>query len=121
MRMLAALKIAAWGCAVLAVESIGAETPTTPETTRIYYPFAGKPTGRWTFGALVGREDPAPVIYAFDKQAQQIGNFLIRTPIEASGMRVYRAVRAPDGGYAAGGIAYVPSGAAAYVWRISAD
>lgn len=119
--MLKALIVTTFGFAVFAADTSSDKIPTTPETTRIYYPFGGKQLGRWTFGALVGREDSAPVIYAFDKQAQQIGNLVIRTPAEASGIRLYRAVRAPDGGYAAGGIAYVPSGATAYIWRISAD
>jgi hypothetical protein len=118
--MAKALILAAFGCAVFAADLIGGET-TTPETARIYYPFGGKQVGRWTFGALVGLEQPASVIYAFDKQAQQLGTFVIRTPGEASSIHLYRAVRAPDGGYAAGGIANLPSGAAAYVWRISAD
>jgi hypothetical protein len=91
------------------------------ETAKLYFPFGGKQVGRWTSGALVGVDTPAPVLYAFDKQGQQIGNIVIRTPADASGYQIYRVVRGPDGTYAAGGIAYLPSGAAAYVWRISAD
>jgi len=91
------------------------------ETARLYFPFGGKQVGRWTWGALVGLDTPAPVIYAFNKQGQQIANIAIRTPAEASGYQIYRVVRGPDGTYAAGGNAYLPSGAAAYVWRISAD
>jgi hypothetical protein len=91
------------------------------ETTRIHFLFGGKQVGRWTSGALVGWDEPAPVVYAFDKRGEQIANITIRTPAAASEIYVYQSVRAPDGSFALAGKAYVPSGVAALIWRISAD
>jgi hypothetical protein len=97
-----------------------AATLTGVETTKIYYAFDSKPLGRWTAGAYVGWEHPAPLIYAFDRHGQQIGNITVREP-EASEVNIGRAVRAADGSYALAGYAYLNSGAAAFFWRISAD
>jgi hypothetical protein len=90
------------------------------ETIRIYHPFGDKPLPRWTGGALVGCEQPAPLIYAFDKSGLQVGNVTVRVP-EASEINVRRATRGRDGSYAFGGIAYLNSGAAAFLWRVSPD
>ena len=107
---------------VLADDAVRLAAPASPgvQTAHIYFPFGDKPIGRWTGAALVGWDRPAPAIYAFDKQGQQVGNITVRVP-QASEIRIYRAIRAPDGSYAAVGIAYVSSGAAAFIWRISAD
>jgi hypothetical protein len=90
------------------------------ETSRIHYPFESKPLRRWTGGALVGWERPTPLIYAFDKSGLQVGNITVTAP-EASEIKVYRVTRGPDGSYAAGGVAYLNTGPAAFLWRISAD
>jgi hypothetical protein len=90
------------------------------ETSRIHYPFGNKPLPRWTGGALVGWERPAPLFYAFDKSGLQVGNITITVP-QASEISVRRVTRGADGSYAAGGIAYLNTGPAAFLWRISAD
>ena len=46
---------------------------------------------------MEGWDEPAPVVYAFDKRGEQIANITIRTPAGASEIFVYRAVRAPTG------------------------
>jgi len=90
------------------------------ETTRIHFLFGWKPMGRWTSGALVGWDRPAPVIDAFGKDGQQAANITIREP-EASEVKINGVTRAPDGSYAAVGTAYIRTGAAAFIWRFSAD
>jgi hypothetical protein len=90
------------------------------ETSRLYYLFDGKPLPRWTGSALVGVERPAPLIYAFDKAGLQVGNITVTVP-QTGEISVRRATRGRDGSYAFGGIAYLSSGAAAFLWHISPD
>ncbi len=105
------------GFALLAFAAIAAGAQI--QTVRIHSAFAPGPLGRWTGGILVVRDHPSgPAIQTFDPRGRR-EIITLRVP-EASEIRLYDAIRQPDGSFAAAGTAYVSSGAAAFVWRISA-